>query len=606
MKAPVNPYGRVAGGQIGSGQAQVFQPHDVTKFPKQEMAIKEGQQQERAKARQKRDAELPPIKDWSKPWEEDSLDWSDTIYSNEKKLQEVQGEVLRLNNEKEFLSDDEWHTRNNKVLAKVMEINNERSYYEAEIEKTIQAKTLFTQVATAYRGNEDKFALNSKGNILLYQNPLKEIQDNAAPNWLKDYYENEIDKDLPTQIQKNMLREKVYEHTDGLIHQKLNFSDYKNKQTTMLESNVELFGSEGKPQLDRESGVLFATNSRGERYDQDDMFNQIRSEWAGNNFVLNDFIIYNEQHFDEEEQAFAKERYDVDNMAEMSFDQMHEFLLETEVGKSWTASNFFPKGWTVHGAKWQQPRDDRDTTIIYNMGDPVTITTDKKGETKKQIREGKEYKLFGKTLTIGGIMQNSVTEDEGTALNAAPVSKKDVVGGGVKSVRLTSDAIYYNTKTGRRIKPEQTGNAVITTFGTTQTVYRLTQDYTAPDGTVIRAGEPLNENYISENGLVPGLHYSMIRESQYAAKSDKNDDMVAIYNVAEDTHLTRGRKREEAKLHAVAVKSQYSKVEINSKGNTLWDLIDDQIGDEFTIEELNDAIKLAEEINREAVINKNL
>lgn len=45
----LNSYGRVAGGQEGSGQAQIVQPYDASKFAKLELAQKEKDKEEKAK-----------------------------------------------------------------------------------------------------------------------------------------------------------------------------------------------------------------------------------------------------------------------------------------------------------------------------------------------------------------------------------------------------------------------------------------------------------------------------------------------------------------------------------------------------------------------------
>jgi hypothetical protein len=152
----LNSYGRVAGGVEGSGQAQIVQPYDASKFAKIELAQKEKEKEEKAKgmkdARAFKPEEFEKVNEY---WVEDAK-----FYSNETQAitKDMTGNTMQYYNNLATIKDpDALYEANLKVAEDRSRINARVKHLNEEVTLGMQNKEFYEKSQALYDSDQNKW-----------------------------------------------------------------------------------------------------------------------------------------------------------------------------------------------------------------------------------------------------------------------------------------------------------------------------------------------------------------------------------------------------------------------------------------------------------------
>ena len=340
--AKVNVQGRVYGGQEGSGQAQILTPFDATKFPQQEMAVKEQDKAANLDAMAKRKMPDVEIKEIPEYWQVDPLikefsGLEQTVMQNEMKMNEATQERMALNpldpnNYNRMVELDQ------EIYKTAADTNNLIRSQKANLEQTMQHKKLWETDKARFDLDSDNYSEDSQYNLAIFPNlSLKEQQQMLVDNG------------------------------GSLVEQKASYTDWAKSNVAYLKEFGEKLGFSGMPQVDESGQFYYVSSVDGLKYDYDKLNElTLASMWdkAG---------LLSEIKRQPELEAAIIEYYGKDNINAITKKETYNFLKETDIGKEFVDMHM-PEEWRKTKRSAGQMRTAQGRVVTLTPEDLATET----------------------------------------------------------------------------------------------------------------------------------------------------------------------------------------------------------------------------------------
>lgn len=473
----INPAGRVYSGQEGSGQAQILKPFDATKFPQQEMAIKEKRKEDLVKEASKLkmvDIKIDAIPEY---WNTEALvnqysELESTVLANEQKVNKLRGEYMSL----DPLVEGN-RTKLNKLNLEIYRISAETNNLirskDREFKETMQHKDLWETEKANFNLDSNNYTEDSIYNLAIF--PTLSLEE-----------------------QQKILTE----NGGSLIEQKADYTEWAINNIPYLITYGEKLGFTGTPQM--KGGFYGYTTYDGVNYDYEKLTElTLNSMWdkAG--------LLSEIKRLPQLEQEILS-YYNKTNINEVTKRETYEFLKNTEIGQEFVDKHMPPE-WLQTKTSYRQMRDDTGGNQIELTPEQLFTRTEGNNQTSAYISGvlGTVNKLYRKnsnnTITVEG-EENVI--DEG-AYNAVP-SDYQTTEATVVSIGLEGKII--DPVTGHEIEISA-NNITDKKNGGYATYWTALKDikYTTSDGKekIIKKGTRLSENDLSY--LKAGKDYNVGR-----------------------------------------------------------------------------------------------
>ena len=474
----INPEALVPQGQIGSGAAQVFAPHDPTKFQRETIA--RGEEQKRAEQDKLADLDLDPSK-----LEDLGQGWKHHVYNNySKKTNELQSDFLDIT----LRLAEKSHKRNTGQFIDINELSDIR----------FQEALLL---------DEQKKLNNS---LLLSAEVGEQIDTEIGIAGANQKKYHPITYELQKQITKTNTGEEALEilqkNNGSTLIENFPYDDFFSKIKGSYQNFAEKIGGSGAVNLNADLGTLELVTSDGVRYNESDLRNLYT------NSVITDprYKYFAVDKFGKEIVSFVEEKRGekIENKYDITNEEAVQFLHETETGRKEVESTFPPE-WQKMKRQFRTAPTGGGRGLTREDIPKEGVVTTGGGET-----EGHFQFISGKLKSsLGDLAKINVYPYGITGAVQMPIGS--IVN--PNAVSLTGDADTYELATGQRASPPGTNHRVIG-IGTNGVYSQAVSDIEIGVGgrkLIVPEGEYLSPEVMKMGKLKAGLDYTMIGRQSY-------------------------------------------------------------------------------------------
>lgn len=555
-----NSYGRVAGGQEGSGQAQIFQPYDASKFAKLEIAQKEKDKEEKAKGMKDARAFKPEdFEKIDKGWIDDAAFYADKEHVLET---DMTSNTLKYYNNLATISDpDALYAANLEVAKERADINNRIRNLNQELDLGLQNKDAFDKARSVY-DTADKSSFDEK----------------ETANRLRTFQTLDGQEDLLARNNGNVQetrRDLLRQWDNSLVASRFKWDDWQKERRGVYEG----YGKEvttGGSGINQEEGTLYYSEKYNKTYNLDEITNS-EAESLLNNSQYKEWIKDNDVLADSLMNAYPNK-----NLDDITQQEVYKWAKENPDFKTYVEANFLPPNITKQTTRKTQTRESgagakelsdaeiqskTESTVI--SGDPEVVAEWKRknpfmaqyfgraGEQNTGSQEG----LWGGHMLTNGDVYNAVDATGVTGINTQ----------------------YENPINGA--KEVVDGNYTITSPGVAGIRKQLKNDIIV-NGKEYKKGQYVSDDVVA--GLKVGKDYKVISGTISEGygnvwikvgdenKKDKKS-LIIKKDAIEDTNLKPETKQKAYKNEKRANELEYkdSKVIVNGQQYNAIDLIND-------------------------------
>jgi hypothetical protein len=480
-----NAYGRVAGGQEGSGQAQIFQPYDATKYDAALVAANERKAEQKAKGLKDARAFKPEaFEDLTTPWQADATLLSMEMRDIENR--KVLNELAYYNNMANISDPDKLYEANLKVAQERAVLNSDIRDLENEVQLGLQNKEVF-EVA------ENKYATT--------ENP-DQYDSEVTARRMKEFYTLEGHEDLIKKYGIQGARQYLLKNEWGgkLLEPTFNFAEYRDDVTT---TNAK-FGEEKKNagvRVDEERGLL------------------IRGESSSTTYNLTEIVKAEVNSLDTKETyrnwakgKFSKELLaaypDAKSVKDISEAQLLKWAETAPEFQTFVQESFLPKDKYSYVESGSQLRQDGAGSKVLTVDE---IQSESEASNIFGLTEGEagwnEFLTKNPILAEWTKMQQTSgsSKMKESVFGAYQLTNGDVMNATDATGKAGKNTQYEDPMTGQRRNIE--GSYIITAPGFAGIKYMLLKD-TVIDGKTYKKGDYINSEVIGD--LKPNLDYRPI------------------------------------------------------------------------------------------------
>jgi len=332
LNVPINAYARSAGGQEGSGQAQVFAPYDSTKFDKARVAADQRTQKQNAKAlKDARAYKAPDFEELTTPWEYDSKLYSDELHKLEK--DELENELayydirIKYKNHPEKMYEEQ--TKNSLQTAR---INSRYRELEDKVQMGLVNKAIYTSAQNA--ANDPNYSKNFDSKAS--DRRKTEFANLSSDDPERQEYLNSLIEKRGVQGARNFLLNNEDEYGGSLLKQKFNYGSYQKERYAINAGlGTETVTSGVGKNVDK--GLLYKSKTTNKFYDlgeiMDGEINSLR-----NYDTYQEWIVDNSRFSDE-----LKEKYPNVELTNLTSNQIVGWAKDSPEFQKMVKTEFMPR-----------------------------------------------------------------------------------------------------------------------------------------------------------------------------------------------------------------------------------------------------------------------
>ena len=412
----LNSYGRVAGGQEGSGQAQIVQPYDASKFAKLELAQKEKDKEEKAKGMKDARAFKPEeFEKMEKGWIDDAAFYSDEVHGLENSM--TSNTLKYFTNLATIKDPDALYSANLEVAKERADINYKIRNLNQELDLGMQNKADFDRARSIYDG-PDKDKIDEEETSLR----LKTFQTLEGQEKLLAKNNGNIQE-----TRRDLLRQ----WDNSLVASKFTWDDWQKDRRGVYQGYGKEVTSGGSG-INREEGTLYYSEQYNKTYNLDEITNSETEallnnrqyqKWIKDNSILADSLMNS---------------YPNKKLEDISQQEVYKWAKESPDFKTYVEANFLPPNVVKQTTRKSQIREDgqgarvstdaeiqssTESTVI--SGDPERVANWKKNnpfiaeylESAGAVNTGSQEGFWGGQMLNNGDVFNATDATGVTGIN---------------------------------------------------------------------------------------------------------------------------------------------------------------------------------------------